>query len=180
MRRKTVSCILLIVFIIFIQSGCFEKTNNQEKPSVYIENKGSYKTIQEAIDAAENDDTIHVLNNVLLVETHLVWYKCNDLSDYDAVILPGGFSYGDRLRAGIIAAHSPVMKAVKNLAKDGKPVLGICNGFQILVESGLLPGALLRNSSLKFICKWINLSLVSEKSVFTKKGMNNIIKMPIA
>jgi phosphoribosylformylglycinamidine synthase len=125
-------------------------------------------------------DTIHVLNDVLCVETHLVWHKCNDLSDYDAVILPGGFSYGDRLRAGIIAAHSPVMKAVKNLAKKGKPVLGICNGFQILVESGLLPGALLRNSSLKFICKWINLSIISEKSVFAKKCKNNVIKMPIA
>ncbi|NWG09619.1 MAG: phosphoribosylformylglycinamidine synthase I [Nitrososphaerales archaeon] len=126
-------------------------------------------------------DTVHVLNNVMKVRADLVWYKSEDLRGYDAVILPGGFSYGDRLRAGIIAAYSPVMREVKKMAEDGYPVLGICNGFQILVEAGLLPGALLRNSSLKFVCKWVNLSVVSNKSVFTKKlREGDVLKMPIA
>jgi len=126
-------------------------------------------------------DTHHVLNNVMKVEAHLVWHKHDSLRDYDAVILPGGFSYGDRLRAGIIAAYSPIMKEVRRMAKDGYPVLGICNGFQILVEAGLLPGALLRNSSLKFICKWVNLSVLSNKSVFTSKlKKNHLLRMPIA
>jgi len=126
-------------------------------------------------------DTLHVLNNVMKVNADLVWHKHDNLRDYDAVILPGGFSYGDRLRAGIIAAYSPVMKEVRRMAKDGYPVLGICNGFQILVEAGLLPGALLRNSSLKFICKWINLSVVSNKSIFTNQlKKNHLLRMPIA
>jgi len=126
-------------------------------------------------------DTVHVLNNVMKVRADLVWYKSEDLRSYDAVILPGGFSYGDRLRAGIIAAHSPVMEEVRKMAKDGYPILGICNGFQILVEAGLLPGSLLRNSSLKFVCKWVSLSVMSNKSVFTKKlREGDVLKMPIA
>lgn len=126
-------------------------------------------------------DTLHVLNDVMKVKADLVWHRHHDLRDYDAVILPGGFSYGDRLRAGIIAAYSPVMKEVRRMAKDGYPVLGICNGFQILVEAGLLPGALLRNSSLKFICKWVNLSVISNKSIFTHKLKKNyLLRMPIA
>lgn len=126
-------------------------------------------------------DTLHVLNKVMNVKANLVWHKSDDLKDYDAVILPGGFSYGDRLRAGIIAAYSPVMKEVRRMAKDGHPILGICNGFQILIESGLLPGALLRNSSLKFICKWVNLSVISNKAIFTHKiEKNHLLKMPIA
>ncbi len=126
-------------------------------------------------------DTLHVLNSVMEVEAHLIWHKRHDLKDCDAIILPGGFSYGDRLRAGIIAAYSPVMEEVRRMAKDGYPVLGICNGFQILVEAGLLPGALLRNSSLKFICKWVNLSVVSNKSIFTNKlKKNHLLRMPIA
>ncbi|MCP8323546.1 MAG: phosphoribosylformylglycinamidine synthase I [Candidatus Methylarchaceae archaeon HK02M2] len=126
-------------------------------------------------------DTIYVLNKVVKIKADLVWYKCEDLNEYDGIILPGGFSYGDRLRGGIIAAHSPVMREVKRMAKDGYPILGICNGFQILVEAGLLPGALLRNSSLKFICKWVNLSIVSIKSIFTDKLKRSyILKMPIA
>lgn len=126
-------------------------------------------------------DTLHVLNNVVKVKADLVWHKSDDLKDYDAVILPGGFSYGDRLRAGVIAAYSPVMKEVKRMAKDGYPILGICNGFQILVEAGLLPGALLRNSSLKFICKWVNISVVSNKAIFTRKlEKGRLLRMPIA
>jgi len=126
-------------------------------------------------------DTLHVLNNVMKVKANLVWHKNDDLRDYDAVILPGGFSYGDRLRAGIIAAYSPVMREVRRMAKDGYPVLGICNGFQILVEAGLLPGALLRNSSLKFICKWVNLSVISNKAIFTHNlEKDHLLRMPIA
>jgi len=126
-------------------------------------------------------DTLHVLNNVMKVKADLVWHKHHNLRDYDAVILPGGFSYGDRLRAGIIAAYSPIMEEVKRMAKNGHPVLGICNGFQILVESGLLLGALLRNSSLRFICKWVNLSILSNRNIFTNKlNKNHLLKMPIA
>ncbi len=77
------------------------------------------------------------------------------IKNFDAIIIPGGFTYGDRLRAGAIAAHSPIMDDIKEMALDGLPILGICNGFQILVEAGLLPGALIPNKSLKFICRWI-------------------------
>ncbi|MEM3382473.1 MAG: phosphoribosylformylglycinamidine synthase I [Nitrososphaerales archaeon] len=126
-------------------------------------------------------DTLHVLNNVMKVKADLVWHKRDDLRYYSAVILPGGFSYGDRLRAGVIAANSPIMKEVRRMAKDGHPILGICNGFQILVEAGLLPGALLRNSSLKFICKWVNLTIVSNKAIFTHNlKKNHLLRMPIA
>ena len=89
-------------------------------------------------------DTVHVLKNVMHLETDLIWHAYFKDSKYDAVVLPGGFSYGDHLRAGIIAAYSPAMQIIKEMAKDGKPILGICNGFQVLVESELLPGALLR------------------------------------
>ncbi|MCP8304215.1 MAG: phosphoribosylformylglycinamidine synthase I [archaeon] len=126
-------------------------------------------------------DTLHVLNDIMKIRADLVWHRCEDLSGYDGVVLPGGFSYGDRLRGGIIAAHSPIMREVKRMAKDGYPVLGICNGFQILVEAGLLSGALLRNSSLKFVCKWVNLSVVSLRSIFTNDLKRySLLKMPIA
>jgi phosphoribosylformylglycinamidine synthase I len=126
-------------------------------------------------------DTVHVLRNVMVLETELVWHKEFNDGDFDAVVLPGGFSYGDALRAGVIAAYSPAMKRVREMAKEGKPVLGICNGFQILVESDLLSGALLRNNSLTFICKWITLRVDNTKTTFTnlmKKGQ--ILRMPIA
>ncbi|MCH2397326.1 MAG: phosphoribosylformylglycinamidine synthase I, partial [Nitrososphaerales archaeon] len=111
----------------------------------------------------------------------LIWHeKTTDLERFDAIVLPGGFSYGDRLRAGIIAAYSPVIKQLKKLSLKGKPIIGICNGFQILVESGLLPGALLTNSNLKFICKWVDLK-VETNNLFTNSFQSNsIIKMPIA
>lgn len=126
-------------------------------------------------------DTIYVLRSVVGLETELVWHKYFNDGDFDAVVLPGGFSYGDALRAGVIAAYSPAMKRVKEMAREGKPVLGICNGFQILVESGLLSGALLRNDCLTFICKWVTLRVDNDKTAFTntmKKGQ--ILKMPIA
>lgn len=114
-------------------------------------------------------DTLYILNLITKTNADLVWHNCNNLQAYDCVVLPGGFSYGDRLRAGIIAAYSPIMREVKQLAKEGKPVLGICNGFQVLVEAGLLPGALLKNSSLKFICKWVSISVLNTKTAFTGK-----------
>jgi len=126
-------------------------------------------------------DVLHVLRNVMNLEAHLVWHKEFKSNSWDAVILPGGFSYGDYLRAGIIAAHSPAMKHVKEMARDEKPILGICNGFQILIEAGLLPGALLPNKNLTFICKWVNIRVETNRTVFTKileKG--TILKMPIA
>ena len=96
----------------------------------------------------------------------------------DAVVLPGGFSYGDRLRAGAIAAHSPIISDVKKLAKKGIPILGICNGFQILVESGLLPGVLLNNNSLNFMCRWTNLVVQNNNTPFTSK-LKHGQKIPI-
>lgn len=126
-------------------------------------------------------DTMHVLANVLKVDAALIWH--NDFSDasYDAAILPGGFSFGDHLRAGIIAAHSPATKTVRKIAEQGKPVLGICNGFQILIEAGLLPGVLLRNASLKFVCKWVNLQIGESRSAFTCLfEKRSRVRMPIA
>ena len=126
-------------------------------------------------------DTYRVFNELLDVEATLIWHeKTTDLEKFDAIILPGGFSYGDRLRAGIIAAYSPVINQLKKLSLKGKPIVGICNGFQILVESGLLPGSLLTNSNLKFICKWVDLK-VETNNLFTNSFQSNsIIKMPIA
>jgi len=126
-------------------------------------------------------DVYHVLKNVLHLPSDLIWHEEVDLQEYDGVILPGGFSYGDHLRAGIIAAHSPAMTQVKKAAEEGKPILGICNGFQILAESELLPGALLRNAGLRFVCKWVNLRVDSTSTFFTsglKKG--TLLRMPIA
>ena len=126
-------------------------------------------------------DTVHVLKNVMQIETDLIWHASFKDSSYDAAILPGGFSYGDHLRAGIIAAYSPAMQKIKDMAKEGKPIIGICNGFQILVESELLPGALLQNECLTFVCKWVKLRTETSNSAFTnsiKKG--TIINIPIA
>jgi len=101
-------------------------------------------------------------------EARLVWHEQTDLSDLDAVIVPGGFSYGDYLRAGAIARFAPAMEAVGAFAAEGGPVLGICNGFQVLCESGLLPGALLDNEQLRFICRQVELLVESTSSPFTR------------
>jgi phosphoribosylformylglycinamidine synthase subunit PurQ / glutaminase len=100
-------------------------------------------------------------------EARLLWHGESDLGDVDAVVVPGGFSYGDYLRAGAIARFSPVMEAVRAFAKRGGPVLGICNGFQVLCEAGLLPGALLGNEDIRFVCRQIELMVESNRSVFT-------------
>jgi len=110
-----------------------------------------------------------------------IWHDATRLGNVDAIILPGGFSYGDYLRCGAIAKFSPVMSAVSKFAADGGLVLGICNGFQILVESGLLPGALMRNRGLKFLCKEVELRTETTNSPFTQGGARGqILRMPIA
>lgn len=110
-----------------------------------------------------------------------IWHQSAELGDVDAVLLPGGFSYGDYLRCGAIARFSPVMSAVKKFAADGGLVLGICNGFQILVEAGLLPGALLRNESLKFVCHEVALRTETTSSPFTSTlSPGQILHMPVA
>ncbi|MCL7415666.1 MAG: phosphoribosylformylglycinamidine synthase I [ANME-2 cluster archaeon] len=125
-------------------------------------------------------DVHYVLNEVVGVDTDLVWYK-DDLEGYDGAVVPGGFSYGDYLRAGAIAARAPIMNSLRKMADKGLPVIGICNGFQILVESGLLPGALMTNRYPKFRCDWANLRVENNVSPFTrsfKKG--EVIRLPIA
>jgi len=126
-------------------------------------------------------DMYHVLTDVFNLDAQYFWHEKGLPNDIDAVILPGGFSYGDRLRAGVIAAHSPIIKDVQKMAEKGIPVLGVCNGFQILVESGLLPGVLLKNESLNFMCEWTNLIVENNKTPFTNQfQLNEKIPVPIA
>ena len=126
-------------------------------------------------------DMFHVLTDVFDLEAQYFWHEKHLPKNIDAVVLPGGFSYGDRLRAGVIAAHSPVIQDIKKLAEKGIPILGVCNGFQILVESGLLPGVLLKNNSLHFMCQWTNLIVENNKTPFTNKLMlHQKIPIPIA
>jgi phosphoribosylformylglycinamidine synthase len=112
-------------------------------------------------------DCYYALSDVLGQPTDYVWHRQSDLSRYDCVVLPGGFSYGDYLRTGAIARFSPVMEAVVRHAEAGKPVFGICNGFQILCEAGLLPGALIRNESLQYRCLWVNLRVENADTTFS-------------
>lgn len=111
-----------------------------------------------------------------------IWYRDQfQVSDYDAIILPGGFSYGDYLRTGALSARAPVMNSVKKFAETGKPVLGICNGFQILCEAGLLPGVLLRNQDMKFIDRWEELEIKNNQNPWTQKySVGQKISLPIA
>ncbi|QLH02955.1 phosphoribosylformylglycinamidine synthase I [Nitrosopumilus cobalaminigenes] len=126
-------------------------------------------------------DMYHVLTDVFHLNAEYYWHEKGLPENIDAVILPGGFSYGDRLRAGVIAAHSPIIKDVQKIAEKGIPVLGVCNGFQILVESGLLPGVLLKNESLNFMCEWTNLIVENNKTPFTNQfQLNEKIPIPIA
>ena len=126
-------------------------------------------------------DAYHALKHVMGVETKFIFHKETDLSGVDAIIIPGGFSYGDYLRSGAIARFSPVMQAVQEFAANGGPVLGICNGFQILLESGLLPGAMLHNQQLRFTCKQIYLRTESRNTVFTSEiPQDKILQVPVA
>jgi phosphoribosylformylglycinamidine synthase len=126
-------------------------------------------------------DTYHVISKVIGQPVDFIWHRQNSLGDCDAVILPGGFSYGDYLRTGAIARFSPVMGAVKEFAARGGLVMGICNGFQILCEAGLLPGALMRNSNLKFICQHVNMRVEAVDTPFTGRCQRGqILSVPIA
>ena len=128
-----------------------------------------------------DNDAYYVIKKHLGVDVDFVWHKNTDLNNYDCIIIPGGFSYGDYLRAGAVARFSNIMNAIKSSAQKGKAVIGICNGFQILVESGLLPGALITNKSTRFISKTTHLKVLNNNSLFTNKYKNQeIITMPIA
>src|SRR5271169_421190 len=128
-----------------------------------------------------DQDAVHVLRNVLGHSARLLWHKENSLGDADAVIIPGGFSYGDYLRTGAIARFSPVMEALQRFALDGGRILGICNGFQILCEAGLLPGALIRNRSLQFRCERVFLRAATADSPFTNRiPADTLLCVPIA
>ncbi len=128
-----------------------------------------------------DQDCVHVMRNVLGHSSSLVWHKDNSLAGFDAVLVPGGFSYGDYLRTGAIARFSPIMGAVQQFAANGGPVLGVCNGFQILCEAGLLPGALIRNRSLQFRCENVFLKTATSNSPFTNKiPADKLIRVPIA
>jgi phosphoribosylformylglycinamidine synthase subunit PurQ / glutaminase len=125
-------------------------------------------------------DVFHALE-LAGAEPDYVWWSKRDLSDYEAIVIPGGFSYGDYLRAGAIAAITPVIDGIKECVKEGKPVLGICNGAQILAEVGLVPGVFTENENAKFICEWTELKVESVKTPFTSMyKKNEIIRMPIA
>src|SRR5438552_3316958 len=126
-------------------------------------------------------DAWYAVNRNLGQQAEFIWHDSAGLGDVDAVILPGGFAYGDYLRCGAIAKFSPVMKAVRRFAADGGLVLGICNGFQILTEAGLLPGALIRNRGLKFICRELRLRIGTVNSPFTSAAeKGQLLRVPIA
>ena len=126
-------------------------------------------------------DAYHVLNKILNVHVDFIWHKESALSNYDAILIPGGFSYGDYLRTGAIAKYSPIMKEIIKNINKGVPVIGICNGFQILIEAGILPGALIKNKNTKFISKMVHLDVSTNQSIFTKLlDKDEIISMPIA
>jgi phosphoribosylformylglycinamidine synthase len=125
-------------------------------------------------------DCYHILKHVLQLDTHWIWHKDEALESFDFIILPGGFSYGDYLRPGAIARFSPIMKSVIDYANQGGRVLGICNGFQILVESGLLPGVLMDNEGQRFICKNLTLRVENNDTPFTSQCQaGDVLKIPI-
>ena len=126
-------------------------------------------------------DCYHVAKNILRQPVEYVWHQDTDLSQFDCVILPGGFAYGDYLRAGAVARFSPVMNAVTRFANAGGLVIGICNGFQVLLEAGLLPGAMQRNAGQLFVCKYVHLRLENSDTPFTNQGaVGSIWRIPVA
>ncbi len=126
-------------------------------------------------------DCFHVIEKVMGQKAIPLWHKDTGLQNVDCIILPGGFAHGDYLRTGAIARFSPIMKSVEKFAKSGGPVIGICNGFQILLESGLLPGAMLRNTSLQFRCQWVHIRVENTDTPFTNAcEIGQVLKIPIA
>jgi phosphoribosylformylglycinamidine synthase I len=126
-------------------------------------------------------DAFYAISEVLHQPVEFIWHQSQDLLNSEAIILPGGFAYGDYLRTGAIARFSPVMKAVEKFAKAGGQVLGICNGFQILLEAGLLPGAMMRNSGLRYICRHVNIRIEQTDTPFTNASQHGqILRIPIA
>jgi phosphoribosylformylglycinamidine synthase len=124
---------------------------------------------------------MHVLGPLLRQEAFYLWHKDQDLQNADCIMLPGGFSYGDYLRCGAIARFSPILREIQRFSENGGLVVGICNGFQILVEAGLLPGALLRNRSLKFRCEFVHLRVEQVTDVFTNQmKVGQVLRIPIA
>ncbi len=125
-------------------------------------------------------DAYFATKKILGYKADFIWHKDKNIKGSDVIILPGGFTYGDYLRAGAIAKFSPIMEEVINFAEKGGIVIGICNGFQILLEVGLLPGAMLENESLKFICKDVYVKINSRENIFTNKIEKSVLKLPIA
>ena len=126
-------------------------------------------------------DAYHALKHVVGVDAEFVWHRQSTLSGYDAVVIPGGFTYGDYLRTGAMAKLSPVMDAVRGFAAAGGPVIGICNGFQILLEAGLLPGAMIVNDSLRFVCDYVHLRTETGRTPFTRGiPAGKVLKIPVA
>ncbi|MCH8978965.1 MAG: phosphoribosylformylglycinamidine synthase I [Armatimonadetes bacterium] len=126
-----------------------------------------------------DQDALHSLREDVGVGAEYVWYEQESLEGFDAVFLPGGFSYGDYLRCGAMASLAPVMAEVRRFASEGRPVIGVCNGFQTLCEAGLLPGALLQNASERFVCRTVLLETAGRASVWTE-GVGRLIRLPIA
>ncbi len=126
-------------------------------------------------------DTFHVLRDVFDKETTFLWHKDHDLKNCDCIVLPGGFSYGDYLRSGAIARFSPLIQEITEFAQKGGIILGICNGFQVLLELGLIPGVMLRNKNLKFLCQHIHIRIENDQTPFTRSSKaGQILKIPIA
>jgi len=126
-------------------------------------------------------DAFYAIGNILKKPVEFIWHQSQDLANCDAIVLPGGFAYGDYLRTGAIARFSPVMKSVEKFAKSGGMVLGICNGFQILLEAGLLPGAMMRNSGLRYICRHVFIRVEQTDTPFTNAAsQGQVLKIPIA
>ncbi len=126
-------------------------------------------------------DAYHVISKHVGQPVDFIWHKQTDLSSYDALLIPGGFSYGDYLRAGALARFSPVMDSVKEFAAKGKFVFGICNGFQILCEAGLLPGALMRNAGLDFVCRHVNIRVENQRTPYTTElETGTVLSIPVA
>jgi len=126
-------------------------------------------------------DCYYALSDILGENAGYIWHKETDLSGYDCVILPGGFSYGDYLRPGAIARFSPIMESIEHFAARGKPVIGICNGFQVLCESGLLPGVLMQNDHLQYRCQWTQIRVENNSSLFTNQcDKGQVLKIPVS